>query len=78
MAKEEKELSFEENLEKLEEIVKKLENGDIPLDDAIEKFNEAMTLAKSCDEKLKNAEKSLTKIVNEDGTLEDFEVEANK
>ena len=78
MEKEEKELSFEENLEKLEEIVKKLENGDIPLDDAIEKFNEAMKLAKSCDEKLRKAEKSLTKIVNEDGNLEDFEVEANK
>ena len=76
MTKEEKELSFEENLEKLEEIVKKLENGDIPLDDAIEKFNEAMKLAKTCDEKLKNAEKSLTKIVNEDGSIDDFEVES--
>lgn len=76
MAKEEKELSFEENLEKLEEIVKKLESGDIPLDDAIEKFNEAMQLAKSCDEKLKNAEESISKIVEDDGTLEDFEVES--
>lgn len=75
MAKEEKELSFEENLEKLEDIVKKLENGDILLDDAIEKFNEAMKLAKICDDKLKNAEKALTKIVNEDGTIADFEVE---
>lgn len=76
MAKEERELSFEENLEKLEEIVKKLESGDIPLDDAIEKFNEAMQLAKSCDEKLKNAEESISKIVKDDGTLEDFEVES--
>lgn len=76
MTREDKKMSFEENLEKLEEIVKKLENGDIPLDDAIEKFNEAMKLAKSCDEKLRNAEKSLSKIVNEDGTLEDFEVES--
>lgn len=75
MAKAKDELSFEESLEKLEEIVKKLENGDIALDDAIEKFNEAMALAKSCDEKLKKAEKSLTKIVNDDGSLEDFEIE---
>ena len=36
MAKtEEKELSFEESLENLEEIVKKLESGEVPLDDAI-------------------------------------------
>ncbi len=71
---EKKEKSFEENLSNLEEIVKKLESGDIPLDDAIKEFNEAMTLAKNCDEKLKKAEESLTKIVKEDGTLEDFEV----
>ncbi len=69
-----KEKSFEENLEKLEEIVKKLENGDIPLDDAIKEFNEAIKLAKVCDDKLKKAEESLTKIVNPDGTLEDFEI----
>lgn len=72
---EKKEKTFEENIEELEEIVKKLENGDIPLDDAIKEFNEAMKLAKICDEKLKNAEKSLTKIVKEDGKLEDFEGE---
>lgn len=70
---EKKELSFEENLSKLEEIVKKLESGDTPLDDAIREFNEAMNLAKVCDEKLKKAEESLTKIVGEDGKLEEFE-----
>ena len=48
---EKKELSFEENLEKLETIVKNLENGDIPLDDAISEFNEAMKIAKICDTK---------------------------
>lgn len=75
MAKE-KELSFEENLEKLEDIVSKLENGDIPLDDAISKFNDAMNLVKVCDERLKNAEKMVAKIVNDDNNLEDFQVEA--
>lgn len=70
---EKKEQSFEENLEKLEEIVKMLENGDIPLDDAIKEFNKAMELAKVCDKKLKEAEKTLTKIVNNDNTLEDFD-----
>lgn len=69
---EKKEMSFEENLEKLEEIVKKLENGDIALDDAINEFTEATKLAKICDEKLKNAEEALTKIVSSDNTLTDF------
>lgn len=72
--KDAKEKSFEENLNHLEEIVKKLENGDIPLDDAIKEFTEATKLAKICDDKLKKAEESLTKIVNKDGTLDDFEI----
>lgn len=71
---EKKEKSFEENLENLENIVKKLENGDIPLDDAINEFNEAMKLAKICDDKLKNAEEALTKIVKPDGSTENFEI----
>ena len=37
-----KELSFEEKLNKLEEIVSELEQGNIDLDDAINKYTEAM------------------------------------
>lgn len=72
---EKKELSFEENLDKLETIVKKLESGEVPLDDAINEFNEAMKLAKKCDEKLKTAEDAITKIVNADGSISDFNIE---
>lgn len=34
-----------------------------------------MTLAKSCDTKLKNAEESITKLIKDNGDTEDFEVE---
>ena len=67
MAKNEK--SFEENLNELENIVKDLENGEIKLDDAINKYSEAMKLSKICSEKLKNAEEAINKIVNVDGIL---------
>ena len=67
--------SFEENLEKLESIVKKLETGEVPLDEAIDNFNEAMKLAKTCDEKLKNAEEAITKLVKDNGDVFDFKVE---
>lgn len=70
-----KEKNFEESLSELEEIVKDLENGNVPLDDAITKFNEAMKIAKNCNEKLNKAEESVNKILNKDGTLEDFKVE---
>lgn len=68
-------LSFEESLEKLEEIVKKLENGDVPLDDAIDEFNKAMKLVKVCNDKLSAAEESIAKIVQENGEIIDFNSE---
>ena len=67
-------LTFEESLEKLEEIVNKLENGDIPLDDAIEEFKKAMDLVKICNDKLNTAEESIAKIVQENGEVIDFNV----
>lgn len=73
--KKEKELSFEEALDNLESIVKKLETGEVPLDDAISEFNKAMKLAKSCDDKLKNAEEAITKLVKENAEVVDFKVE---
>lgn len=71
----EKEISFEENLNELEQIVKDLESGNIPLDKAIDEFNKAIKIAKICDEKLKNAEEKVNKILNKDGKLEDFDIE---
>lgn len=68
----EKELSFEENLQKLEEIVKKLESGNVPLDNAIEDFKDAMRLSKICDDTLKKAEEDVNKILNSNDELSDF------
>ena len=67
-------LSFEESLEKLEEIVNRLENGDVPLDDAIDEFEKAMQLVKVCNQKLSSAEESIAKIVQDNGQIEDFNV----
>jgi exodeoxyribonuclease VII small subunit len=66
------EMSFEESLEKLEEIVNNLENGDVPLDDAIDEFDKAMKLVKVCNDKLTTAEESIAKIVEENGDVTDF------
>lgn len=69
-----KEKNFEENMLELEAIVKKLESGDVPLDDAINAYTNAMKLAKVCDSKLKSAEEQINKILNENGELKDFAV----
>jgi len=65
-------MSFEESLEKLEGIVNKLENGDVPLDDAIDEFNKAMQLVKTCNDKLNSAEEAIAKIVQENGEVIEF------
>ena len=74
MAKE-NEIKFEDKLKELESIINELESGEIDLDSSIEKYTEAMKLVKECDEKLKSVEAQVNKIVTENGTLEEFEVE---
>ena len=66
--------TFEEQLEKLEKIVKDLENGDVALDDAINKWSEGMKLANDCNEILENANETITKALNNDGKIENFEI----
>ncbi|MEG2457889.1 MAG: exodeoxyribonuclease VII small subunit [Bacilli bacterium] len=67
-----KELKFEDALLSLEDIIKELENGEIDLDKSLEKYKEATELVKFCDNKLKNANETVNKILNENGKLEDF------
>ncbi len=69
--KEEK-INFEENIKKLEDIVRELESGNVALDDALTKFNEAFKLSKQCDEKLNEVSEAVNKILNKDGNLEEF------
>ncbi len=47
---------FEEALKKLQEIVEKLEKGDLPLEEAMEAFTEGINLAQFCHRKLEEAE----------------------
>lgn len=70
-----KEKTFEDALEKLEEIVKELEKGDIDLDDAIKKYTEAMKLAKFCSDKLKTATDKINQIITVSGDLKEFKTE---
>lgn len=66
------EKTFEENMAELQSIVENLENGDVSLDEAIAEFEKAMTLIKSCDSKLKDAENTISIIVDENKDVVDF------
>ncbi len=76
MAKEKiEEKTFEESLVELESIVKELESGNVDLDQAINKYSDAMKLAKLCSDKLNNATEKVNQILKENGALEEFEIE---
>ena len=71
-------LKFEKALERLEKIVAELEAGDIPLEDALKKYEEGVKLSRICGERLSQAEKKiqiLTKSLDGSFKRESFEFE---
>ncbi len=62
---------FETALQRLEEIVRKLDSGDLPLASLLEVYEEGVTLSRFCQTKLEEAERKV-EILNKkvDGTLE--------
>lgn len=72
------EVKFEKALERLEKIVEELESGNIPLEEALKKYEEGVKLSRACSEKLTQAEKkiqTLTKTLDGAFKREPFEVE---
>ncbi|MCK1256523.1 exodeoxyribonuclease VII small subunit [Streptococcus uberis] len=60
--------TFEERLKELETIVSKLESGEVPLEEAIAEFQKGMILSKDLQKTLQNAEKTLVKVMQADGS----------
>lgn len=60
--------TFEENLQELETIVSRLETGDVALEDAIAEFRKGMLISKELQRTLKEAEETLVKVMQADGT----------
>ena len=71
-------MKFEDKIKELEKIINDLENGEIDLEESIEKYTKAMNLVKECDEQLKTIEENVNKIVKENGKLENFDIEEEK
>ncbi len=74
MSKETK-ISFEEAMQQLEDIVDQLEEGDVPLEEAISIYKKGMELSKLCHDKLRNVEEQLTEILTENGKKETFSIQ---
>lgn len=72
---EETKVSFEEAMQQLEDIVEQLEEGDVPLEEAISIYKKGMELSKLCHDKLRNVEEQLTEILTENGKKETFSIQ---
>lgn len=65
------EIKFEDALKRLEKIVNELEGGDLPLDEALQKYEEGINLSKTCAKRLEAARKKVEILLkNEDGSVE--------
>ncbi|KHF32505.1 Farnesyl diphosphate synthase [Paenibacillus sp. P1XP2] len=69
MTEKENELKFEDAMIQLEDIVGELEHGDVPLEKAIELFQQGMKLSQLCSQKLEQVERKIEMIVEENGEL---------
>lgn len=61
----EKNKTFEENLQRLEQIVRAMERGDVPLEESLKLFQEGTKLVESCGKLLDEAELQVKKIVTD-------------
>jgi len=61
--------SFEAAIEKLEKIVTRLESGDVPLEEAIDLFQEGMRLSQYCSQKLEQVERRIEMLMEDENGL---------
>lgn len=70
------EKSFESSLAELEQIVTKLEGGDLPLEESLELFEKGIKLSRECRERLTKAERRIEILIKDaDGELSVEEIE---
>ena len=65
------ELNFEELMVKLEDITNKLEKEQLSLDESVKLFEEGMQISKECNNKLEDAEKRITILINENDEIKE-------
>lgn len=65
--------NFEESIEKLEELVSAMEDGDLSLEDSLAAFETGIKLTRECQAALRQAEQKVQVLMDESGTTQAFE-----
>ena len=72
MAAKKKAATFEQALEELEELVERLEAGDLPLEEALADFERGVKLTRECQQKLASAEQKVKVLMEESGSIREL------
>lgn len=72
MDEQKKEISLEENFEKLEELIQILADADVSLEDAFQAYGQGISILKECNDQIDRIEKKVM-VLSEDGELEELE-----
>ncbi len=67
-----KKMTFEEAVKRLEEIVRELEDGRLPLEKSLDLFSEGISISKFCQASLEEAEQRIL-VLTAQGDLKEFE-----
>ena len=62
-------VNFEKAMSQLEELVEDMEQGDLPLEDALKHFEKGISLATDCQQALTKAEQKITQLIEKNGEL---------
>ncbi|WP_226703976.1 exodeoxyribonuclease VII small subunit [Microbulbifer elongatus] len=76
MAAKKKTATFESALEELEQLVERLESGDLPLDEALSDFERGVKLTRECQQKLASAEQKVKVLMEENGQVQELPFDA--
>jgi exodeoxyribonuclease VII small subunit len=68
-------LTFEQSMQRLEEIINDLESGNVELENAISLYSEGIKLQQHCKDKLENAKLKITKIIKNKDKIETENIE---
>lgn len=80
MSNQENNIDFETTLQELEAVVTRLENGDLPLEEAVNQFTRGMQLAQQGQERLQQAEQRIQILLNKtaESKLVDYQIDDDK
>lgn len=70
--------SFEEMMKELEDIVQKLDNENVSLEESLNLYQRGMKLSATCDETLKDAEKKVNELISDDDAEKEVDNDESK